>query len=145
MSRLHHILILSIITVLVLGAAIASLISGRPSQAFASIALPPECAGMPVTAVITVTTSPAYIQTGGVLLVYGRPNLPNNVSIPWASQVCYVGGTAQDIVTGGRGNDILIGNGSTSTRDQLNGAGGSNVCYGTTGTVFANCSTISLQ
>jgi len=94
-------------------------------------ATPPECAAMTFTQTIVVTSPSATIVSGGTLLVFGRPNQSNNISVPLASQVCLVGGTANDMLSTGGGADIIIGNGySGNNRDYLNGKGGTDTCYG---------------
>lgn len=114
---------------------------GGPGMANAGpvSAIPPECSSMTFTKTIHVTASVAFVPDSGVLLVYGRQYLTNNITVPNATQVCLVGGTQNDVLITGRGADVIIGNGYGRIRDTFNAQGGSDTCYGAPGTLFTNC------
>ncbi len=100
-------------------------------QALAQEQQGPDCSALGTPdKTIYVYSSPVIIMDTGVIEVVGRANAPNMISTPYATRACIVGGTRADTLSGGNGDDIIIGNGATSGRDFMSGHGGNDVCYG---------------
>ncbi len=129
----------------------------------ASAPVPPQCAGMAFTKTIFVSEYRDIIKDTGVLLVYGRPHQPNYIETPRATQACIVGGSMKDVLIGGPGNDVLLGEGNflssllvtwdedndnlslgllRAEEDHLIGHGGQNACFDSGSFIAVECERI---
>lgn len=125
--HLNRYLILASLIVLVLFATVSSLISGTTVRVQA-FTVPPECASLSITSVVYATSPVTVVPNTDVVIVIGLPHANNTIVIQHAAQACVLGGDKTNSISGGPGNDVIIGRSSQSA---ISGGPGNDTCYGT--------------
>ncbi len=100
---------------------------------------PPECAGVPVTNIVSLAAGDTPTTGNDLILGTAGSDSVNG----GLGQDCILGGNGLDLLQGGAGDDVIISNAFLVF---ISGDGGSDTCYAPfsfLNWVFVNCETIN--